>query len=310
MSTPQAPADLVPSIPEDFKNHKNPALRLTATMLDMGFKDLRTMYSTITTYQKVKGQKEELLKDSTVDEVITYRQALEEQAKKDAEDKAAYEEQIKSYKDALNEKLEARKQRVNDEYYIPAMKALNLDAGVSEDDYTTASAEAKQLVQTLTPTLATLIKQAESSATEDQLKALKAITIPKITGSLSMSDAPNFTPKFARVTIIDNDGKREDLPSSKIKNTDVAKRVGVTRDQLLVALAAPFAGDTDIWRNADPGFVHTFDVEKNDTVYHLEVVKAARTKADTEEAAPSVTDDSAPVTGTDETPQDDAPVQF
>lgn len=312
MSSPTAPADLVPNVPTTLIGHKNPALRLTANMLQLGFDELRTLYTTVTRYNQVKGKSEELLKDSDNEVVVRYRQALAEQKTRDDADEAEYQAAIAPLKQARDDKLKDRATKVKDEFYMPAMAALNLDAGIDIDAYTSASTEGKQLAQTLQSTLTTLTKQAETSATSDELAALKALTIPKISGSLSLSDAPNFTPKFAQVFI-----GEEEVPNTKIKAAEIAKRVGVTRDQFVTALAAPWAGDTSIWSDADPGFTHTFDIYKGDKEdpntprYVIKVVKAARTKAATEIEAPTPQVDAAPITGENEAPtSESAPVTF
>jgi hypothetical protein len=262
-------------------------------MLKLGLETLTEQLTVATRYQQAQTSSDDLLLDEDTDihEVKAYQEAMSRMEAANEAARAQYEEQIK-----------ANEAKLNDQYREPALAALNVDTGITPEDYGLSIQASTEMIANLKSQATLLAKQGFPSMTE------WAKAIPSVSGSLSASDAKSgeaksFTPKFLTVTI---NGESQ----TKVRGADITAKLKITREQFLTAFTAPWAGDKKVWEDANPGFTHTFPITKNDQTYTVTVVKASKTKAET----PGYVDPNAnqPVDGSNEVaPTDnDAPVAF
>lgn len=293
MSAPQVPSvTAIPDIPEALAKSQNPVHKLSASMLSQGLDMLRGFYRTITSYNEVQSKSEELLKTATTDEVKRFQVAKRQASEADGADRAAYEAEIAPLKQALEQKIKARRDNLEEKFYRPALNSLNLEAGLTENDYGQALKGATELTDSLTMQINQLSKQGVD---------MQGMKLPKLSATSGTGGDIGFTPKFAAARITTRfwkdgevqDEKSEDVPNDKLKNTDLVKRFKTTRSTFLQRLTSPWAGDDAPWRDAEPGFQHTFRFGLTNPKYDdsgniqdgvetlVTVVKASRVKAQT-----------------------------
>ena len=291
MSNPVTTVPNLPDIPEALAESQNPVHKLSAAMLRGGLDMLREAYKTIANYTTVKSQAEDLLKTSDKDEVKRFRTAKAQASAADAQDRKAAEDEMRPIKERLDAKIKERSEQLRERFYVPAMNALNLDAGVNENAYGEALTTSAQLTDSLKLQAAQVSKQGID---------MSSFVLPKVNTGTTSSGEIGFTPKFSAATITTKtykdgtvvDTTTEQLESDKLKNTDIVKRLKVKRQFFLQRFTADWNGDESPWRDAAPGMVHTFNVSKLNPRYEdgviqdgivtdITVTKAARVKAQT-----------------------------
>lgn len=309
MTAPEIQPEL-PEIPEALAQSKNAVHKLSYQMIKAGLGMLREFMVTKFKYETTQDNAETALEDddTEVEQVKIYQAKKAEFEDADKQDEREYLEQIKPFKEAYEQKVNARKNQLDSEYKTAALAALNLDASITEADYLGATEGAIEIVETINAAVNTVKDQGFREAFADwKLPNFKDV-------SKAGSGTIGFTPKFALVKI-----NGELQPVDKLQNNALIKKLGTDKatwfKHFLVDLRGATSADKEkVWRDADPGFVHTFTVPvSGGKTYEVEVMKAARKREETpglNVSTPQEDNTVAPITDQESAPEETSPVQF